>query len=205
MTKKPAEKDETNEIPSAPAVFDVSKPGETAAHPTSKPVIVGHKAEIKQDPMVTSQEETDENDEKPKEDLMSKKSEPVLSPDTETEKTEETTEEKPDETTDEADSSTSVSTSETGEIDALASEAEAKKQSKDNDEKDTKETEQLQELINSKKYSIPIKEGGKKRSSEIMMLWFLIILVFIAVAAWFVVDAGYYDPGFELPYDLIKN
>lgn len=204
MTKKAAEKDETNEIPSAPAIFDVSKPGETAAHPTSRPLIVGHKSEIKQDPMVTSQENSEEAEEQPEE-IVPNKSEPIIKPDEDTEETQETTEEKPSETTDEADSSTSVSTSETGEIDALASEAEAKKQSKDNDEKDTKEAEQVQELISSKKYSIPIKEGGKKRSSEIMMIWFLIFLIFISAAAWFVVDAGYYDPGFELPYDLIKN
>ena len=57
MTKKTAKKDEPNEIPSAPAVFDVSKPGETAAHPTSRPVILGHTSMLKKDPMVSPQNE----------------------------------------------------------------------------------------------------------------------------------------------------
>ena len=69
----------------------------------------------------------------------------------------------------------------------------------------TVQEEKLQELASSKKYFLPIREGGKKRSGEIVLLWFLLFLIIATALAWFVFDAGYYDPGFELPYDFIKN
>lgn len=44
-------------------VFDVARPGKTAAMPVSKPVIVGHTTSIKQDPMVsTSSNQPETND-----------------------------------------------------------------------------------------------------------------------------------------------
>lgn len=43
---------ESKEPAGAPKVFDVAKPGETAADASSRPLIVGHGSIIKQDPMV---------------------------------------------------------------------------------------------------------------------------------------------------------
>lgn len=50
-TTKP-KKSENQEPSGAPKVFDVAKPGETAADASSRPLIVGHGSIIKQDPMV---------------------------------------------------------------------------------------------------------------------------------------------------------
>lgn len=44
-------------------VNDIAKPGETAAHPTARPVITGHGSMIKQDPMVAASD-TGDNDDK---------------------------------------------------------------------------------------------------------------------------------------------
>lgn len=220
MTKKTTKKDEPSEIPTAPAVFDVSKPGETAAHPTSKPVIVGHTSILKQDPMVSPVSEIEEKDNSSK--TPAKKSELVIEPpeveqdEVKNEEKIETTEEDVPEKVEEADpveedtkSNQKIDekpdSSDSGEINALATEAESKKNTKTALEEEQKQLEKTEELINSKKYFLPIVEGGKKRSSEIMLLWLLLFLVLITVVAWFVVDAGYYDPGFELPYDFIKN
>lgn len=51
-TKKTKKKAEPEEPAGAPKVFDVAKPGKTAADPTARPIIVGHGSMIKQDPMV---------------------------------------------------------------------------------------------------------------------------------------------------------
>ncbi|MBI5357296.1 hypothetical protein HZB74_00390 [Candidatus Saccharibacteria bacterium] len=221
MTKKTTKKDDKDEVPSAPAVFDVSKPGETAAHPTSKPVIVGHTSTLKQDPMVAPASEMEEAEDK--KDNISKKAELVVQPisedqsdeeeaskeekdssEDEEEKAEPDSDDKPEQDS-EPKADEKPDSSDSGEIEALASEAESKKQSKKELEEEKKEEEKIKELANSKKYFLPIREGGKKRSGEIMMIWFLLTSILITAAAWFVIDAGYYDPGFELPYDFIKN
>ncbi len=51
-----AKKTKPEEPAGAPKVFDVAKPGETAADASSRPLIVGHGTIIKQDPMVVDQE-----------------------------------------------------------------------------------------------------------------------------------------------------
>lgn len=57
--KKTKKKEEPAEPAGAPKVFDVAKPGKTAADPTARPVIVGHGSMIKQDPMVVPIEVSD--------------------------------------------------------------------------------------------------------------------------------------------------
>lgn len=56
--------DAPDKKPETKKVFDVSSPGETEPNATSRPVIIGHKPMIKNDPMVTEDTPKDE-DEKP--------------------------------------------------------------------------------------------------------------------------------------------
>lgn len=67
MAKKKINTDSAPEIKvtKQPKVNDIAKPGETAAHPTARPVITGHGSMIKQDPMVaSSNNDTEKPDEK---------------------------------------------------------------------------------------------------------------------------------------------
>lgn len=236
-SEQPKENDKGEDIPkSAPQVNDVAKPGETAATPTSRPIIVGRGGMIKQDPMVV-----DGKDEEAVEAAgantgkLSKRSavtiEPVSeeakepadakletenednSPDDSTNqpaedgqdtgKDEESSqdEEQPDDSAkrEEDDSSDSA------EIESLATSAEARKLSAKQEEEDQKRSQQIQELISSKKYFVPIVEGGHKASSQRFMSWLLLLLLLVAVATYMAIDAGYLDVGISLPYDIIRN
>lgn len=227
MPKKtsPATKEEPKTgVPSAPPVFDVSKPGEIAATPTSRPIIVGHKAMVKKDPMVSSNAAA--RDSKPAEEAPAKlvhKKETTIKPISEEpkeeqkakevapteEKTEEpaASEEKPEPSEDskpeeEADKPESTGA---GAIGALADEASDKRQSQKAKEEEEKKQAHIEELIKNGKYHLPVHDaaysGGRAFS---LFINTLLIVLLLAVGAILAHDAGYIDLGLDLPFDLIK-
>lgn len=74
-TKK-AEPDLKAEIDKTVKMFDVAKPGNTPAQPTSRPIIVSHGSMIKKDPMVKDEEEPEPE----KEIIKTKAGETVITP-----------------------------------------------------------------------------------------------------------------------------
>lgn len=197
--KKDEQQDSSAGIPSAPPVFDVSKPGKTAAEPTSRPIIVSHKPMIKQDPMVAP---TEESSEKP----LSPKKEANISP-----VSSDVEEEKPknqDEvvTEDTKEGENTANTSDSGAIDALADEAESKKKDKKADEDAAKKAAEIQNLVQSREYNLPIHDagyGGKGFFNTFLTV--LLILLMLGTLFVLAVDAGLIKVGLELPFDLIKN
>ncbi len=215
-------------------VNDISKPGETPSLPTSRPIITSRTGMIKQDPMVSGKPNNkgDENDEveQPEEDSekLAKKSSIKLKPIDEPEDKPEDNEDKPEEpkpeeqdepeeskpgerdeppkqNEEETPEEDDTSTSDSAAIDSLATNAETKKPSSKEAEEEQKKAEKIQELIASKKYYAPIREGGHKASSQRVMSWIFLILLLLAVGLYLAIDAGYLDVGISLPFDLIKN
>lgn len=188
-----------DEIPSAPPVFDVSKPGKTAADPSSRPLIVTHKPMVKQDPMVAP--EADENEKKkpltPKREVVVQPSEELAN-----EKSEKTPEEEKTPREDKPEDSTPY---ESNDIESLAGEAQSKQKAKKEDEEIAKKAAEIENLIQSKKYNLPIHDGAYA-SRSIFATLLNILLIVLALATIFVlaVDAGMVDVGLELPFDLIK-
>lgn len=86
---------------------------------------------------------------------------------------------------------------------AVKSKKEAIKQAEDAAQKDAA----LQELIDSKKYVVPIghdsrKSHRKKHHNGWMIV--IIVLLIVAIGAYLAVDAELIDAGFDVPYDLIN-
>lgn len=76
------------------------------------------------------------------------------------------------------------------EVKKAASEEEAKKQAA------------IQELIDSKKFFIPVHQTVSKNTAWVWIVLWIAVVIAGAVLA---VDAGYIDIGVGLPFDLIKN
>lgn len=222
------------EVKGAPKVNDIAKPGESPPSPTSRPIITNRTGMIKQDPMVSGKPDEEESkadqlEDKDSEDIE-KKTELNIKPVDSGEDTEQTGEEKPekpeeqeaqkeepvneeekaseekaDEPAEDSAEETDSSTSDSAAIDSLATNAEAKKAASKVAEEEQKKADKIQGLIDSKKYYVPIVEGGHKASSQRFATWLLIILLVFAILVYLAIDAGYLDVGISLPFDLIKN
>jgi hypothetical protein len=231
MPKKnsPSKKDKPEDkdgVPSAPPIFDVSKPGKTAASPTSKPVIVGHGAMVKNDPMVSSPDDEAEAENQKEEKVeVRHKREATIKPinltsqeknedaqatapeenqETEDDKNDYTEEDKPDEKKPKDDSD-QPEASTSGAIDALAGEASAKRQSQKQKEEEEKKKQATQELIKSGKYHLPIHDAVYRRTNAFALFINLLLVILLLLAGVVLAqDAGYIDIGLVLPFDLIK-
>lgn len=220
-TKKTDDPQEKSSVRSAPQVNDIAKPGQTAALPTSRPIITSHTGIIKQDPMVAGEnsDKTEQPSSDEKSETTSKKSETVITPIVSDQDVEDmpaepdNTDKQPAEVADkpeagvptEEENPAESSSSDSAAIDSLADSAEAKKQDSKEAEAKEKQDQKVKELIASKKYFVPIVEGGHKATSQRFMTWLLILLILASVGVYFAIDAGYLDVGLELPYDLIKE
>ncbi|HEX5797613.1 MAG TPA: hypothetical protein VFX86_04465 [Candidatus Saccharimonadales bacterium] len=199
------------------SVNDVAKPGETAATPTSRPIITGHGEMIKQDPMVSGTADPDSSVDEKNQGELKKKSELRLKPTgTKDEPADESSEEtkplkaedreakKPD-TGQENDDDSKQSDSNAAAIDSLASSATGKKLSAKQTEEEQKRSEKIRQLIENRTYNLPITEGGHKASSERFISWLLLILLIVAAGVYLAIDAGYLNIGVALPHDFIKE
>lgn len=94
-------------------------------------------------------------------------------------------------------------------VDAVVGAAEAKKLAAKEAEEQAKRDAALQELIQSKKYFVPIGHETQQAKSghrhhEWLMV-FIIVLLAGLIAGYLLVDAGVVSTSFELPVDLIKG
>jgi hypothetical protein len=203
--KKPKKDDTEKNVPSAPPVFDVSKPGETAANPSSKPIIVSHKPMLKQDPMMKSEDGQDKEERK---DLPKAKKETKIEPVSEIQP-EDKAEDKPaeDSELDNDEKAVVEGSPDSGSsaIDALADEVGSKKADQKARDDAKKKQIEVDKIIASKKYNLPIHDGVVARSG-IGTVFINIVLSLLVVVAGVVlaVDAGYLNIPIELPFDLIK-
>lgn len=192
--------------------MDVSKPGEVTPDATSRPIIVGHKPMIQQDPMVSPAENQDtppevaENTEK----KVTSHSEKVVQPPSVSADAAEVADPKPEEPeakspeeSENSDDAAPVS-DEAAIVDAVAEQAKAnKKNSGEPTEEDKKKQAEITKLIEEKKYFVPLKVASHKRNSRVSIVFLLLLL--LVAGAYLVADAGLIDPGFNLPIDLIKS
>ena len=197
-------KNDSNKNGLASSMDDVSRPGKTPADSTSRPVIVGHRPLLKQDPMVSKTEEEAEASAN-NEDLKSTSnfSEHTLEPSNEAkeeakEKTEEE-EKMSSETLADEDQPPGASSAA---VDALASEVSAKREAEKASEADVKKQLELEETIQSRKYFVPIGEVSKRRMNRIIIGILLLMLLTIA-AINFAIDAELLDIGLQSLTDLL--
>ncbi|HEX5456512.1 MAG TPA: hypothetical protein VFW77_04055 [Candidatus Saccharimonadales bacterium] len=232
MVGRKTEKDDESKKPddSKPQVNDVAKPGQTAATPTSRPIITPHGGMIKQDPMVAGASDEEDMVDKKSESRISAKPELKLKPisddksadddksDNEPETKQDKDEEKsePDDKKVEAeikseeekpseDTPDESKGDESAAIDSLASSAGSNKQTAQETEEEKKRGEKIKELAESRKYYVPIVEGGHKASYERLLSWLILILLLISIGIYLAIDAGYLDVGISLPYNFIGN
>ncbi len=200
--------------------MDVSKPGKTAPDTTGRPVIVGHKPLLQQDPMMNGANgnDADKSDVTADEEKITVHTAKVIEPPKEEIKAEtkaETKEESPPapepekpETPEpektEAEPSDEPVSEGSAVVDAVAEQAGAnKKKEGELSEEEKKKQEAIQKLIEEKKYFVPIKVASRKRNARLSTI--VLIILLILVAGYVALDMGLVDAGINLPIDLIKN
>lgn len=209
-------------------IIDVSKPDETPADATARPLIVGHGSMIKKDPMVV---DTEKDIEKPEEPLSQKASikieppaeaeEPDSPAQTSDEKVsadkeentdtpeipeeppaeEENTETSPEETpsTPEAEDDDTGS----GAVSALANEVGNKREAEKAEADNKARIEGVEKLIRSKKYYVPIGELHGHHIVRDLIVLFILLLILAAIGVNFAIDAGKIDIGIKPLTDLL--
>lgn len=214
--KKSPNKNLKDDIDASVKLFDVAQPGKTAAPTTSRPVIVGHKATTKRDPMVVDSEE-----EKPKEEPQMTRSKPLTikpiessepqpQPQQDEEKTE--TPESPKEESAEPEepapkveeSPAGVEASPSATVEALAKDVTA-------DQSDKKEkhdlaviNEEAEKLIASKQFFVPIGQDYKSSSRLGLTLIICLLLVVLVLAGVnLAIDAEMIDIGVNPLTDIL--
>jgi len=181
-------------------IFDISKPGKTAAEPSSKPIIVSNKPAL-QDPMVKEKiddflaQDLDEpkkpekkpetSEEKPKIAAEKVKIEPIK----ETEKTDEekeATKETPqeDKETPKDKKEPKETNDQKGVVGAIVDQASEKRKAEIEDQDTKKREKEISRLVESKKYFVPIGEKKRKRKTRHLLL----LLVFVLIASVMTVD-----------------
>ena len=195
-------------------LMDVSKPGKTAPSTTAKPVIVGHKPLLQQDPMVNPSGAEDkeeinteashaakviepptEAEQAPQTD-EAEQTEAVETP-TEPEKTEEQTPAlEPAKETEPAEDNSAV-------VDAVAEQANAKKKTDELSQEEKKKQEAVAKLIEEKTYFVPIKIASRKRNARATI--FILIVLLLLVGVYLAADAGIISLPFKLPIHIIPN
>lgn len=196
-------------------VNDISKPGETPASATSRPVIVKHRAVMK-DPMVTPPNPSQLKDEDTsdsssdattsKEEAVSRKA-PELKPSEESieqaksdsKASNETNSSDNDGTEAENKNSSNAQSLATAAVDVLANQAVKKKE---DGKGDTKKQEVIAKHIEEKTYFAPIGQISKRKAKiHTIVALFILVALF---GCYLAVDAGMILPDTELPFEIIK-
>lgn len=174
-----------------PKVFDVAKPSDVAAEPTSRPIIVSHGKSLQRDPMMATDENAEAKvdvNEVPEENKLEKpKRELKLEPDApgqEAEGTEPAPEETPKEE-EKPEEKTAIDDqlpSDSAAVDALADTVSIKREEEAALEAEAKKLEEIEKVIASKQYFVKVKTAPGKRN----MQWLaLLVLLLAAGAAWY--------------------
>jgi hypothetical protein len=106
-------------------------------------------------------------------------------------------------------SADSPASSDAAGVDAMAGAAEAKKLTAQETEEQARRDAAVKELINSKKYVVPInhdsaKTNGSGKHHEWLMVLIILILAGL-IAGYLLVDAGVISTSIKLPYEFIKD
>lgn len=208
MAKKKTEKKESDlqaEIDKSIKMFDVSKPGQSPASATSRPIIVKHGEMMKKDPMVR-EEETEKEPQKLK---TKEHAEKVLSPIADQEeKTEpevpEVSEkpEEPDEPEQPVAEEAAEVKLETEELPVNQKES-PKKSEKKQDEDQAAQVKQAEQSIQAKEFFVPLGKVSRRRSKNIVLILLLFLIVGTGIFINFATDAGIIDIGFQPLTDLL--
>lgn len=179
-------------------VMDVSKPGKTMPEPTSRPVIVGHKTEV-QDPMVTTTEDTSTDAalaEPAAKEIKPSVTKKVVTPISTKQQIDQQTQD-----VEQSEDTNQDTSSDAAEVDVVAGQFGASKPQVLSEE-EKKKQEQIQQLIVDKTYAVPI---GKSKHKSSKLPWVLLLLtVLLLVSMYVAVDSGAVDVGITPPVDLIK-
>lgn len=105
------------------------------------------------------------------------------------------------------DKPTEVESDSSAGVDELAKSVETKKDAAKKAEEAAQKQESIQKLIDSKQYFVPIghaspMKGAQKKGKGSMVI---ILLLAVLIGAYLAADVGLFDPGFDLPFELIKN
>lgn len=214
-------------------VMDVMKPGKAAATATSRPVIVGHGAMIK-DPMVHEKgseaaSEISDSDAveakspsatklviKPleaEEKAVEAEEKPVKDADSsesavpaETPKDEpKKEEEKSDDTDDESDTEDDpIDGSDKAIVEAVSDQAKLSADEKKRQEQEAAEAEAINKLIEDKTYFISVGQVRRHRNNQMAAVLLLVIL-FALVIGYILVDTGVLNLGFDVPVHLLGH
>jgi cobalamin biosynthesis Mg chelatase CobN len=200
-------------------VMDVNRPGNGKIIPTSRPVITtGSQIEVQKEgaPEVAAPEaikgspSTSKKVIQPLDPAIDNQDKPA-EPTSQSQEKDTEASHTPDEEEDkDKDEKPNYSSSEEASVDAVVGSIESKKEATKKAEEQAKKDAALQELIDSKKYVVPIGHGTKsvshasKKKSNDGALIVLLILIIVLVVVYFVIDAGFVEAPIELPVDLIK-
>jgi hypothetical protein len=194
-------------------VFDVSKPGESAAEPTSKPVIVKRNM-VKNDPMVVEEESSpaeaptsgQDKPQKPAEEDTAQAQPAKESQDTQPPPEEAPNEPETDQTGQESQpegSGNAEAPDGSAEVSTLAEEADAAKSSKKQAAQEAQETEARQKLIDSKQYYLNIGEIKRRRTNAKLLMALLFAVILAAVVFDLALDAEIIDSGIQPLTDIL--
>lgn len=186
---------------------DVTKPGKTPPDTTARPVIVGHKPLLKQDPMVNDTNTEEIQEKANKEQFDANHTAKVVEP-PEGVVTGEETKPKPTEPNEESKQAESVvdekpQSDEAAVVDAVAEQAGSKKKEAEISEEEKKKQEEINQLIEEKKYFVPIKVASRKRNTRSAVI--AVILLLIVAGLYLAADAGAIKLPFSLPFNFIKD
>lgn len=200
----------TTEDKNSKKMADVTKPGKTTPNTTARPVIVGHKPLLKQDPMVNGSSDEEVQEQANKEQLDTNHTAKVIEPlKEESPKDDETKPEKTDSTDDTKETENSTTdedkpqSEEAAVVDAVAEQAGSKKKETELSEEEKKKQEEINQLIEEKKYFVPIKIASHKRNTRSAVIAVIVLLVVAGI--YLAADAGAIKLPFSLPFNFIKD
>ncbi len=188
-------------------VMDVSKPGKSVPSATSKPIIVGHKPMV-QDPMVTADTNAEavapaaEEVEVPVA-VSPSASKKVISPITEEKAEPDLVPAATEDTTTESTDNVVTESEESAVVDAIIDQVGNKNDAPSTSNEDKQKYEHIEKLITDKKYFVPLGKVNGKKGHGFLFTAIVLFLIFIGLIA--AMDAGVFDAGFDLPFDVIKS
>lgn len=198
-----------NQVDTSAKLFDVAGPGKTPALATSRPIIVKHGSMVTRDPMVVEEDIKEPTEPEPEKAINR---ELKIEPDsTESDKTEATgpeleTEDNPAKAPEDEpgkDEDATQESSESGAVDTLVNEVDAKQADKKQKKELEERTLELEKIINSKEFFVPIGVASRRRSNR-RIVWLLILIVVLGLVGLnFAVDAGLLDIGVQALTDLL--
>jgi hypothetical protein len=206
-TPKPASEKSTIEVvtetpPTAPIVVKtkelvVEPAADTSEAPVDEPVVA---EEVPETPEVPTEETEAEAAPAPGTPPAEAKESQV----DEGDKTEEETTEKTPEEAEEKERGDQVG-SESASVDALAEASEKPKEDQKKAEEDAKKAAALQELIDSKKYVVPLAHDSSQQGGSNGAWIALLVLIILAAGAYALIDAKVIKTSINLPYHLFKQ